>query len=226
MSTAIAFKYHRPFPFCESDATDPGATYDYIPLTSTGWDLGLSEAMRIWWLLETIEFTPTGSFGTSLVPAVFSHSFRYPNPDNTDLLYYEITSCSLCKSTTDTSQVANSPSDRVCISGNTNPVIAKLDYSKVVLLSTTQENSDVNLVISCISGEWRLYYKFLFEVTLLPLGEQGIICNPENDGGGTNVSSGTFSLFGYSLNWVAQNLGPDSGVSGLGLSATSGFFTF
>lgn len=72
MSTSPTFKYRGPdkrcpFPFNQDAAigfTSPSAGAS-VALTETSGDLGLAEACRLWWLLESASFTISATFSTS-----------------------------------------------------------------------------------------------------------------------------------------------------------------
>jgi hypothetical protein len=70
MSSVPNFKHIGDFPWCRSSA---GAfSSSYVLLTETGGDGGLAEARRLWWDLENVVFTPSG---TITVDEVGSASF-------------------------------------------------------------------------------------------------------------------------------------------------------
>jgi hypothetical protein len=183
--TSPTFKYRGPdkrcpFPFNRDAATSPGSGYDYVTLTETAGDEGLAEACRLWWLLEEVVFTPSGSVSGSFgLEITFSGS---------STLTYSV-----------------EPVDRVANASN-----------------SIFHGYDNTFYVSYVSSEWRLYYRFIFVESL---GDADIvILNPANTYG-TTVTSGTFSLFGYTLDWELASSFSDGSASGAGLTATSTFYT-
>jgi hypothetical protein len=70
MSSVPNFKHIGDFPWCRSSAG--AVSSPYVLLTETGGDGGLAEARRLWWDLEKVTFTPSGTLD---VFGVGSNSF-------------------------------------------------------------------------------------------------------------------------------------------------------
>lgn len=80
MSTSPKFKYRGPdkrcpFPFAREAASVPYSNYrDYVTLTPSGGDEGLAEACRLWWLLDSMVLTPSG---TITAPSPYGNSASF-----------------------------------------------------------------------------------------------------------------------------------------------------
>jgi hypothetical protein len=211
--TSPTFKYwgpdkRCPFPFNRDAATSPGSGYKYVTLTETSGDEGLAEACRLWWLIQEVVFTPTGS----------SEYPQTPNPPIT-ASFSEVHTAT--NSVEPVDRVALTDSEFLGDSGDSGGG-SEDGWSYYAFFS-----------ISYVSSEWRLYYNFGFTARTF-VGELfpgdpyffsvGIFSNDYE-----YTVSGTFSLFGYTLNWYG--LGAMDGdselktVTGAGLSATSTFYT-
>ena len=212
MSTSPTFKYRGPdkrcpFPF-NRDATTSNPTpgrsgASYVDLTASGGDEGLDEACRLWWLIESVTMTPAGTAdamdGGDSFTCTFSGSIASSAPSLV-------------------------PNQRVQTVANS---------------MTYGANDGDNLFeywVAYVSSKWRLYYFYTFTVgsdggfgppryIYLRLRNPGIFVSPS--------SSGTFSLFGYTLSWESEAAAvgfftdppPTPGISGVGLSASSSFYT-
>jgi hypothetical protein len=210
--TSPTFKYRGPdkrcpFPFNRDAAIAPGSSYKYVTLTETSGDEGLAEACRLWWLLQEVVFTPTGSS-------------EYPQTP-----YPPITA-----SFSEVHTVTNSvePIDRV----------ASTDLEFLGGSGDSGGGSedgwsyDATFRIAYVSSEWRLYYRFAFSARTFageyfpgdPYFFSVYISSSEDDSNG----SGTFSLFGYTLNWhgagYMDGIGDVMPITGGGLTATSTFY--
>lgn len=212
MSTSATFKYRGPdkrcpFPFnrdaTTSDPTPGRGGASYVDLTASGGDEGLAEACRLWWLIESVTMTPTGTAdamdGGDSFTCTFSGSVASSSPS---LVPYE----------------------------RVQTVANRMTFGAVDGYNVFE------YWVAYVSSKWRLYYFFVFAVAddggygdgrfvQLLISNQGAYASPS--------SSGTFSLFGYTLSWesVAGVGGfytdppPTPGISGVGLSATSTFYT-
>lgn len=217
MSTSPTFKYRGPdkrcpFPFNRDAATAPGSSYRYVTLNETSGDEGLAEACRLWWLLQEVDFTPTGSSEYPQTP--------YP---------------SITASFSEVHTVTNSvePVDRVASTGR--EFLGGSGDSGYG--SEDGWGYFAFFRIAYVSSEWRLYYNFGFSAGTFvaelfpgdpdpqPYFFNVIIASNDSE----YAVSGTFSLFGYTLNWYG--LGAMDGedeiktVTGAGLTATSTFFS-
>ena len=213
MSTSPTFKYRGPdkwcpFPFNRDEAIFSGVGGDNsIALTETDGDEGLAEACRLWWLLESVTFYPTGtatrSFPnqtTSFGDGVNDSQSVFPFPDE--------------------------PRDRVA-------KVPVAFYPPGAI-----PGSGYFLTIIYFDSRWRLSCNFRFDTYVLGYFEDGTeneelalelsILTTDTLTGVPVVGSGTFSLFGYTIPWAAfysTAYGDAPTVTGLGLTATSTFYT-
>jgi hypothetical protein len=211
--TSPTFKYRGPdkrcpFPFNRDAATWPGGGYKYVTLTETSGDEGLAEACRLWWLLQEVVFTPTGSS-------------EYPQTP------YPPITATLSEVHTVTNSVE--PVDRVALTD-----LEFLDGSGDSAGGSEDGwNYYATFKIAYVSSEWRLYYLFFFGARTFageyfpgePFFFNVYIISSEDD----STGSGTFSLFGYTLNWYGtgymEGIGDFMPITGGGLTATSTFYT-
>lgn len=102
MSTAAAFRHHRPFPFCPPDFDiDALAAADYDHTQLFIRDLTLADAMALYWNTETVrvKFNVTGAvFGVETVDVAFDEVHAAVSP--------------------------RAPRSRVCNSGDNQPVLS------------------------------------------------------------------------------------------------------
>jgi hypothetical protein len=212
MSSVPNFKHIGDFPFCRTSATDPGSGYDYVTLTASGGDEGLAEARRIWWDLESCVFTPEGTLtdddGSANFSEVFGTQF-ISTPDDLSLDGVIGTSVGSPPSIT-----IRPPRERVC--ETTRGVIFSNAFFTAAGIT---QQGQFAFILGYVSSEWRLYYQFFFQATKTASSTELIIYNPSTGG----ATGGTFDLFGYTLNWNLIEIGD---VTDIGLSATSGFFTY
>lgn len=222
MSTATAFKHHRPFPFCKSQASGPGgAGYDYVDFPVSGSDEGLAAAMQFFWNIENITITPSGSGVLGGLPSSFTTSVLWPSPSLTDLTFYSASGFIVNESLSGGVIVTNrdnAPISRVCTQYGTN-------------LSVTYQNTVrerylffIRIVYHAATSRWRLYYNFSIQLTQIALA---VIVNPSNTGfsNGTVVNTGTFTLAGLTLSWEARK-GPINTFVGSGLTVSETYWTY
>jgi hypothetical protein len=200
VSTSPTFKYRGPdkrcpFPFNRDEATELPSYYGYVTLTETDGDEGLAEACRLWWLIEEVVFTPTGS-------SVFNPT---GGPYPIDIAF---------SGDAEAHPFGVEPADRVAF---TNPLFPNI-------LGNTQFS------VAYVSSEWRLYYYFIF--TAQYTDYQYYLTLFITSDAALQSSSGTFSLFGYTLTWYSRTeafdeLGNEYTMSftNAGLTATSTFYT-
>jgi hypothetical protein len=215
--TSPTFKYRGPdkrcpFPFNRDAATSPGGGYKYVTLTETSGDEGLAEACRLWWLLQEVVFTPTGS----------SEYPQTPYPPIT-ASFSEVHTAN--NSVEPVDRVASTDREFLGDSGNSGGG-SEDGWSYYAFLR-----------IAYVSSEWRLYYQFSFSARTFvgeyfpgepdpqPYFFSVYISSSEDDSAG----SGTFSLFGYTLNWYGagymDGIGEYMPITGGGITATSTFYS-
>jgi len=227
---ATRFLYHRPLPFCISEAGDPTGTYpemDYVVFNDMG-DSGLAEAMAFFWNCESVEFTPVGAVSAPTADS-FEHIYTSPLPDQTGLTGYEAIWGGIQND--DPDEPAIQPNARVCSGDNSLAEKTVAFYMLTTYARTFPlgEGAQVFLFIRYVSGEWRLYYQFWFGAGP---SRAIILCNPTY--GAVNLSpseytpdiTGTVTVFGKTLDWESyiRNEYTLDGVPDL--SATSISFTY
>lgn len=208
MSTATAFKYHRPFPVCFSSSS-PGAAYDYVDVT-------LTEAMAIWWNLEAMSVTTAGTSldgdigWTSTFGPTESLAFTPSGSVNRDGPYYDGTT------------PARQPNSRVCYSSAQALLI--LAYSA----SGKSWSMDFRLRLNPSLSGYRIYYRILIRSTGPTLGGVVQIENPAlSSASGTPPSSGTFLVLGVSFNWQGGGVTLSAyNLNTASISVTGSAFTY
>jgi len=230
MSTAtIPFLSRRGFlPFCASEANFSNSTYNSVALTEVSGDEGLAHAMSLWWNLENIEFTPSGT--QTLFPGVisFSKTFRAFTPNTTELTRFETRGAIAGNNgITSTSTPNVEPAFRQCPAQGAfqTGMLASLNstYTKTEPDDPTREACAVVFYIGYSSNRWRLYYTFDFRVFSPGAESLGLFIFNPNFSSGVPEATGTVSLFGLTLNWEGfGNFSP----SGFGLSASSTNWSF
>lgn len=223
------------FPFCIEDVdTVPtlGSYYDFVPLVDVDGDAGFAQAMRLYWLLERVSFTPTGTASYFGDYRSFSRVFSAPGPDLAGLFNYEVGGAvvgNVESSSPGTS--AAEPARRACPGVHYGRIYGG-EASYPFTPSGLERADSVDLFIRCIDGEWRLYYRFFFGIGIISpvtglIVFAGIISNPSSPTVGVDqiVSTGSLSLFGLSLDYVAHIPFPDDCTfTGAGLSAVAEFW--
>ena len=208
MSTATAFKYYRPFPVCFLSSS-PGSAYDYVDVT-------LEEAMAIWWNLEAVSVTTSGTSldgdigWTSTFGPTESLAFTPSGSVNRDGPYYNGTT------------PARQPNTKVCY--NSAQALLILSYQT----SLNSWSMDFRLRLNPSLSGYRIYYRILIRSTGPTLGGVVQIENPAlGSAGGTAPSSGTFSLLGVSFNWRGGGVtGSTYNSDTASISVSSSAFTY
>lgn len=217
------------FPGSYPFSTTALSTFNYIDLTSIDGDYGLREAYRIWWQLEQFTFVPNGTVTINGTSRSFSKQFRAP--DSLDTESSVICDVSGSISASQTSIGAVSPKEPAFRAGLSNGQFISLvcQYKQVwVYDANDAESAEIKLHIIYVSGQWRLYYSFYFEVQTTGTGLQIgtlYITNPLISSEPA-VNTGTFSFLGYSLDWKSFSNGSGASISGESLSASSVEWTF
>ena len=200
MSTSPTFKYRGydkrcPFTFSRESAIDQQGG-DYVTLTASGGDEGLAEACRIWWLIESVTLTPTGSVTFT---SSFSPFSAYTATFAGDLVF----------------PAKGAPIDRISYFSQ------KAYYGEVV---TGIATGQIYLALGYVGGSWRLYY--IFQVTLFYDGIVfGLIINPSSGGGSPTGTFSLLGYTLSYLQFMGSQVGFDVTTSGLGLSGTSTSYT-
>lgn len=232
MSTATIPFTHRNgfFPFCSGSTTlptngVPGYNYDSVDFTASGGDEGFAQAFKFFWMLERLQFTPTGTTTIGADTASFTKVFSGPLPDTSNLLVFRLSGAYVGFSVvannggglsgsvfTSTSQAFVEPVLRVCQSSYC--AAAQFLYDLAADQTATYE-----FWIVYESSKWRLYYRFNFGNSLAS------ITNSANTGA-LVITTGTMTIDGLSLGWVANSSSVASIDSGYGLSGSATFLTF
>lgn len=219
MSETTSFSYPKPFPFSPSDALAPdlAAGDNYVELTETEGDSGLAEARRIWWNLESVQFTVQWETEIASVPATsYDETIDWPeNMGGGTYFSYDVRGSIVASADDVSAQPAAAPEDRIpfssplCINAN-----AVKDWPLILVLT-----------LAYVDSRWRLYYRFEFS-----LASEQWVTNPAYPGiTDPIVTSGTFTLLGYDLSYVFRALGgdaPDFEVTSISVSASSVAFTY
>lgn len=211
MSTATAFKYYRPFPFCPVEFTPD----NYVDVT-------LAEAMALYWNLENLEFVTTGTRGpasinwTTTFGAVESLPFT-PDTETLSGSYYDGTA------------PASEPRSRVCYND------IDLFLERTATASPIGDGTKL-LELSLRFGKTpsaetiRIRYYFRFRHAFTDDDSNDIIVtSPVTGISGTPPSSGTISILGIPMDWQGGGL-TDSGATWstetATLAVTSSAFTY
>lgn len=216
MSTATAFKYHRPFPFCPASGS-PDVTFDYM-------DVSLAEAMALFWNLENLSFETSCSRGaaninwTTTYGATESLPF-VPSSRQFQGEYY---------SNTSPTTPARAPRNRVCTAFSPQD-----DYLfNCAANRGTSQRLSLQIVLreSPTTGQVRIYYKFSFSAQTSSTNAV-IIANPSFGlpSNGSLPSSGSFDILGIPLQWWGGGYDPslDAWTSETAtISCTSSAFTY
>jgi hypothetical protein len=155
--------------------------YDYVALTDSGGDEGLGEACRLWWLMEGVVVTPSGTASWT-IPEGYGYSG--------DL--FAINRCH---------DGFNSYTGVLELWMRTLTPVYELNGSQ----NTTE------IYIAYAGGEWRMYYRLFYLCVegssvwqAIPNSlYKFIISNPEGQFPGTPITTGSSDLWGYSLEWTA-----------------------
>jgi hypothetical protein len=232
MSTAATEFLSRKkfFPFCASQADPSGipflAQYDSVVFHVTSGDAGLAEAMRFFWMIEQVTFTPTGTVTNTSSPfnsISFSKTYTAPLPATADLSNYLVSGSVLGlrrsdPTSSDTALASVEPVYRAC----SDNLVHRFDMQYSVVSSiSTYERGFFDIVVAYTGIDWRLYYRFYFFDETITLR----IRNPAFSSGGV-VTSGTVSLGGLTLAWDGETPGGTYVASGYGLTASSVFWSF
>ena len=219
--SSIPFQLRRGgLPFCSSELVVPSdiAQYDYVDLTAVGGDGGYAEAVRVFWLLESLVFSPSGTATSVTTPFptnTFTKTFSYPTPAATDLSSFSISGVMV---DTPVTPVTRQPALRVCSSD------AQMLYPGSIItyvVSGQIQYSLVSFLLLYVSSSWRLYYRFTFG---FDTSFFAAITNPANVPYPVS-STGTMSVAGYTLNWTGSNSAAWT-FTGAGLTASTTFWSF
>jgi hypothetical protein len=244
MSTATIPFSNRPgfFPGALSEEPSSKIQYDYIVLDETDGDAGLREAMRIWWMIERFTMTPAGTLNTSTKSRSFARVYQLPN----------------CLGVPDQSSGSARGSILARTSGGSLSSLVPVEPARRSACSVNQVFSSVYnyfqffdegspegfeqgqnaLYILFESGEWRLYYRFQYNIgsyepspdPLDPPVVVGLFINNNALFSGTPLGSGSFSFLGYTFPYVYYAASADmsyfDSATGVGLSASDVEWTF
>jgi hypothetical protein len=231
MSTATAFRYPRSFPFCVADISGSiSSQFEYVD------NLSLADVMGFFWNLETLEFVTSGSAtgpNTTNCAGLFSIN---PVTSNTPCVegraygywYGEVTSNTAWSSF----PAFRQPVGRVCY-GYSDPAVQLMSYLEGFYFAAGvfEAYAGVSFRVGLDpvnAGKYVLYYAFSFEFEDLTVEDGGpyiVFSNPSGNAGAV-LASGTISVGGFTMGWEATDFGTASSHTGLGLSASSSYFTY
>lgn len=232
MSTAtIPFILRRSFlPFCPNDVTSGGADYDYVSIST-------EDAVRLYFMLEKVSLTPTGDRKLDgVLQASFTKTFTAPEPsDTTDLTSFSIEGPVINpENIGDEETPVSEPALRVCtnsfLTGASEGDIISfgMEYEPDPMDSIHDEACSFALRVAYVSGEWRAYYRFQFN-----LGSDGYtrIKSPSNSPNPTTfVGSGTMDFAGLTFSWIAEQALmddiPPMSFENYGLTCSTTFWSF
>ena len=208
-------------------ARDAAGSYSgFVSLTPIDSDVGLAEACRLYWLFESISFVPAGTVTFGAGTNTFSKTISAPvttgSPDSAVSNGIAVTA--------GTPETTKEPAYRCDDTSNTD-IIDLTQSWNIPTLSQEQGTFKFNLYF--VSGEWRLYYTFAFEISAYDPDEdvaKKLLINSNSTPSGDSValSDGTFSLFGYTIPWYAykEDADPLLSASGAGLSCSTVEWSF
>jgi hypothetical protein len=235
MSTAtIPFTFHNGFLPGLADYEPLG--YSVLNLTDVSGDLGLSEATRIYWLLERITFTPSGTATDGSITSNFSNVFQAPDANNTSTADSTSILGSIAASRfpiTDFS--TKEPCFRGILGNQTTGlfrILPVVEFSQRFLTLVDDppdyrdEFGEFNFIIHFNGSNWVLYYKFIFYVFHENDTEfaQVIIVSNESSADGTPGPTGTVNFLGYSLGWNSGYYA--SSASGINLTCSTNEWSY
>ncbi len=238
MSTATRFKYYRPFPFCPFpfSGTPGGSSFDNV---------SLADAMALAWNCENVQIDCTGTLvkgpfpGSPTVKTLVGDTTLYLNPLNASAPFDRGGSApqmALPVYNDGSGHTAplpgpnvKQPKERVCyerfvaddfiaqMNGgvSTDPSIGENSFSFQIGINADAVNAG-KYVISFGLDVFRIYDPFVYDLALR---------FSTADTGGW-LSSGTFSLFGYTIPWYFYTFGSYDTATGINVSATSSSFTY
>lgn len=228
MSTAtIPYLSRRALPVCSGAAAAPfGSGYNYVDLTEAGGDLGFAHAVRLYWLLERVSFSPSGTATRLFDGATSSYAATHsgPAPSTSGLTGYQVYGNIIANHTPQGSSTQPvEPAFRICYGKNASSFAEALVVFSGIYPSDT---GSVGLAVCFAGGRWRLYYNFeFFENAFGAL----LIRNPARFSTHVIVASGTLVLDGLTLEWKAGILpaiAANYSTTGLGLMVTPEFWAF
>lgn len=211
MSTATAFKYHRPFPFCLPVSGTPFYG-DYVDAT-------LADAMALFWNLENISFATTGTKSTASINwtntlgATPSFSSPFTGTGAASGSYYDATSTP-----------AQAPRNRVC---NAMPI--PLAYYEPYTNGSTSSIIDIGFYFRGSGNPSlpvRIDYKLDFE-TNIGTAFIGVYSPAVISLTGTPPSSGSVNVLGIAFPWIGGGAAAGAwATETVTISCTSSAFTY
>jgi hypothetical protein len=224
MSTATAFRYIRPFPFCPG-ASSPGANFDYVG------GLSLADAMSWFWNTEDLSFTTSGTVNGVSIGGTFglnplTHTGAFDVPDRDSILSIIVQDWGL-DSGWPGSSTPISPLERVC---NETDII--LSYEWGAASGTTYQFTNYGAVFYLRvdpgdATKYAIYYRFNFK-TDLTLADAVFFRNPARgapgSGRGLSITTGMI-ISGLTFDIYIYTKGP-VGVGSPLLTASRGVYTY
>lgn len=230
MSISARFLYHKPFVVCSELDVEPGEEWDHVafetePEDPTG-NPGLTQAMRFWWDIEQIEATPSGTI-SRVTPTPYSASFSKGYKAvgmDTDGLNEALTEGPMVEgwSSTDPEVAVVEPRNRVCYEHPDINLPVGI-VSNIYVYYTGAEQGGWAFAVCFIGGEWRLYYRYEFFVSVGDIA--GRVANPAYAVGATAVASGTTAFRGLTLDWAGYEYGGGT-LDSAGITFATTDFTY
>ena len=212
MSTATAFRHHRPFPFCP--AAPSRAVYRFDTITN----LTLADVMSFYWNLESVAFTfaATGdaTFGSTHFYSAATGTVGIGPPQRTgnfvNLDYWAyngaIARAASGTNFSDLPSTTTAPRDRVC--GNSILFDADCRYSGDASLVGFPHLFQMSFIVCSDpvhSGRYAIEYRFVIAAGSYTTGQHPRIVwsNPSYSGAAAPlyINAGFFTLGGISFPW-------------------------
>lgn len=230
MSTATAFTYRQPLPFCPSDISGavPGGSA-YID------NLTLAQVMAFAWNLETFTLTMTGSATIGSDTAAGDNTFTLSPIASAGYTHGVLNDSSMWFGDAFAYQAFGSwpairqPRERVCVSAQAVPgCLVDLHVDEIGTPAFLLEGGlgfwvgtdPVN------PGKYRIYYDFIFGAYNGPSDSVRIEWNQHSAMFSmTNIASGTMTLGGIPFPWYCHAT-TGASTTGGGLSESSTSFTY
>jgi len=227
MSTAAAFKFRQPFPFCAKDISASMSGNDYVG------NLTLQQVMDVYWKLETFTLATAGTVtdGGGVTGGTTSFTLNpvagtpWTNGGAQSGAWYDLSISQAFASWPS----PKAPRGRVCNSfeqatGGVDAIILtasgnpEADFYFELHIGTDPDNA----------GKYRVYYFFTIKTPYVSGVEPPELwfMNPAADSYAGNVGSGSFTLAGLTMNWVAVDGTGTTTPSGIDMSASSSNYTF
>ena len=226
VSTATAFKYHRPFPFCVTDisGSEP-AGVSYVG------NLTLTQVMAFGWNLKTLTISTSGSASRTTFTSDANSSFTL-NPVAGTLFTEGYAGGMMVEPMAGHTAFASwpaprTPRERVCynVADGSGMLYISLRIPPTTFDEATGFITFILGTDPSNAGKYRIYYNFDFRFVSDPLAyAQMMFNNISLPSFYTAITSGTITISGISFNWFSAYYG--TSYTGGTMSATSSDFTY